>query len=340
MPTLLITSPVEDALVAHLRALDSSLEVIHEADLIPAARFIADHTGHPFSRTPDMLARWQKLLARAEIVWGLPEAADLPHLPKLRWVQSTSTGVGPAVARLALDESVIITTARGVHARPLAEFTFMALLAHFRGLADLQAEQRAHLWTRGCVSEIAGRTLVVYGAGDLARGCAKIAKALDMRVIAIGRDATKSRAHDSLFDEVVGSADLHAAMSRADAFVVTVPGIPGTIGTVDAAALACLPRGAALVNIGRGTVIDEPALVEALRSGQVGYAALDVTSVEPLPQDSPLWDMPNVLISPHSASTVAAENFRIADIFERNLAKWQAGKIAEMENQLDRALQY
>jgi hypothetical protein len=223
--------------------------------------------------------------------------------------------VGPAVAQLGLDESVLVTTARGVHARPLAEFVFMALLAHFRGLAHLQAEQRAHRWTRGCATEIAGRTLVILGAGDLARGCARLARALDMQVVAIARDPARTRAHADLFDEVVPASALHAALRRADALVVTVPGIPQTEGMVDAAALACLPRGAALVNIGRGTVVDEAALIDALRTGQVGYAALDVTAVEPLPPDSPLWDMPNVLISPHSASTVSAENRRIVEIF-------------------------
>jgi phosphoglycerate dehydrogenase-like enzyme len=340
MPTLFIASPVEDDIVARLRALDASLEVIHEKDLLPTPRFPADHTGLPLTRTPDMTARWHASMARADILWGLPEAEDLPHLKGLRWIQTTSTGVGPGVARLGLDEAVLVTTARGVHARPLAEFVFMALLAHFRGLAHLQAEQRAHRWTRYCAEEIAGRTLVILGAGDLARGCARIAKALDMRVVAVARDPAKTRAHASLFDEVVASADLHAAMARADAFVVTVPGIPATIGMIDAAALACLPHGAALVNIGRGTVVDETALIAALRSGQVGYAALDVTAVEPLGSESPLWDMENVLISPHSASTVPAENLRIFEIFARNWAKWRDGRAGEMENVLDRALQY
>jgi phosphoglycerate dehydrogenase-like enzyme len=287
-----------------------------------------------------MQRRWHEAMAEADIFWDLPATDDLPHAKRLRWVQTTSTGVGPAVAQLGLDESVLVTTARGVHARPLAEFVFMALLAHFRGLSHLQAEQRAHRWTRGCAEEIAGRTLVLLGAGDLARGCARIARALDMHVVAVARDPDRTRAHAALFNEVVPASDLHAALRRADALVVTVPGIPQTERMIDAAALACLPRGAALVNIGRGTVVDEAALIAALRDGRVGYAALDVTAVEPLPPHSPLWDMPNVLISPHSASTVAAENRRIVAIFARNLARWQAGRLDEMENVLDRKLLY
>ena len=180
-----------------------------------------------------------------------------------------------------------------------------------------------------------GRTLVILGAGDLARGCARIARALDMHVIAVARDPALPRAHGDLFDEVVGSDGLHAAMARADAFVITVPHTPLTHHMVDAAALAVLPRGAALVNIGRGLVVDEPALIAALQSGQVGYAALDVTAVEPLPADSPLWDMPNVLISPHSASTVAGEDGAIVRIFAHNLACWLDGRVGEMWNVLD-----
>jgi phosphoglycerate dehydrogenase-like enzyme len=235
---------------------------------------------------------------------------------------------------------LLVTTARGVHARPLAEFVFMALLAHFRGLATLQADQAAHRWTRGCVEEVAGKTLVILGAGDLARGCARIARALDMRVLAVTRDPARDRSHASLFDAVLPATDLHAAMRQADAFVITVPHTPLTDRMVDAAALACLPRGAAFVNIGRGNVVDEPALIEALQSGQVGYAALDVTSVEPLPTDSPLWDMPNVLISPHSASTVATENAQIVDIFAYNLSCWLDGRLGEMRNVLDQATLY
>ena len=192
-----------------------------------------------------------------------------------------------------------------------------------------------HAWKRGCNDQIAGKTLVILGAGDLARGCARIACALDMHVIAVARDSALPRAHANLFHETLPSSDLHAAMARADAFVITVPLTPLTHHMVDAAALAALPRGAAFVNIGRGQVVDEPALIAALRSGQVGYAALDVTAVEPLPSDSPLWDMPNVLISPHSASTVPGEDAAIVDIFAHNLICWLDGRVGDMRNVLD-----
>ena len=279
MPTLFISSPLDATHAARLAGLDPRLSVIYEPDLLPVPEFPGDHGGLPVIRTAEQQARWERHLAAADILWGVPGPADAAFATKLRWIQSTNTGAGPAAARLNRPE-VLVTTARGLHARPLAEFVFTALLAHVRNLAGLQADQRAHRWRRGCVGQIAGRTLVILGAGDLARGCARIARALDMHVIAVARDPALPRAHAGLFHEVVGSDGLHAAMARADAFVITVPHTPLTHYMVDAAALAALPRGAALVNIGRGLVVDEPALIAALQSGQVGYAALDVTAVE------------------------------------------------------------
>ncbi len=339
--TIFITSPLEPEHVERLRAVDPArVTVLFEPDLLPPVRYIADHKGAAFQRDAAQTARFLAALGAADILFDLPSAEDLPYATRLRWVQTTSTGVGPAVARLGLDRTeVVVTTARGVHAGPLAEFVFMALLAHFRDLKRLEAEQRAHRWVAYCGEEIAGRTLVVIGAGDLARGTARIAQALRMRVVAVARDVSKTRP-DGLFDEVVPVSDLHAALARADAVVVTVPHTADTAGMMGAAEFAAMPKGSAFVNIGRGTVIDEQALIAALRSGHLGYAALDVTTIEPLPADSPLWDMDNVLICPHSASTVRSENQRIMDIFCDNLRLYLAGRPSEMRNILDMNLLY
>ncbi len=339
---VLIASPLEEEHVARLRALaPDRLQVLHDAHLLPPPRFPADHKGGPFQRSPDQQARWQGMLGRANILFDLPAVADLPHLSRLAWVQTTSTGVGPAVARLGLDRlGILVTTARGVHAGPLAEWVFMALLSHLRGLDRLRSEQQAKRWERYSGEDLAGRTLVLIGAGDLARGCARVARALDMRVVAVARDPARSRAHDALFDAVMPAGELHVALAMADAVVVTVPHTPDTEGMVDAAAFAALRPGALFVNIGRGQAVDHAALVAALRSGQVAFAALDVTDPEPLPPESPLWSMPNVLISPHSASTVGRENARITSIFCHNLGCWLDGRRADMRNVLDVRLMY
>jgi phosphoglycerate dehydrogenase-like enzyme len=340
-PTVFIASPLEPEHVARIREVDPALRVLYEPALLPPVRYVADHKGVPFTRSPAQQRQWRELLGQAEIFWDLPAAEDIGHAARLRWIQTTSTGVGQAVAQLGLGErDILITTARGVHARPLAEFVFMALLTHWRGLRHLDAEQRAHRWERYCGEAVAGRTLVIVGAGDLARGSARVAKAFDMRVVAITRDPAKARSHGALFDAIRPVAELHAALATADAVVVTVPHTPATERLIDRAALAAMRPGVAFVNIARGQVIDEAALIEALRSGRVGFAALDVAEVEPLSAGSPLWDLPNVLISPHSASTVTAENAAITDIFVHNLRCWLDGRIDAMRNVLDKAQMY
>jgi phosphoglycerate dehydrogenase-like enzyme len=340
--TIMIASPLEAEHVAAIRDTHPDLQVLYDPALLPPTRYTADHKGiDGFTRTPLQQARWREMLAEADILWDLPAASDLAHLPNLKWIQTTSTGVGPAVASLGLaDRDILVTTARGVHARPLAEFVFASLLSHWRELDRLRAEQRAHSWIRYCGEEVAGRHLVIIGAGDLARGCARLARAFDMTTTAIARDPARTRAHNDLFDAVLPTADMHRALATADAVVVTVPHTAQTENLIDAAAFAAMPAGIAFVNIARGTVVDEDALIEACASGHIGFAALDVTRIEPLPRESPLWDMRNVLISPHSASTVTAENRRITEIFRHNLLCWIEGRPAEMRNVLDRKLLY
>ncbi len=340
--TIMIASPLEAEHVAAIRDTHPSLEVLYDPALLPPTRYTADHKGiDGFTRTPLQQQRWQEMLAEADILWDLPAVEELPLLTKLKWIQTTSTGVGQYVKNMGLAErDILVTTARGVHARPLAEFVFMALLAHWRGLPHLQAEQKAHSWIRYCGEEVAGRRIAIIGAGDLARGTARLARAFDMHVTAVARDPAKTRAHNDLFDAVVATADMHKALAQADAVVVTVPHTDATVNLVDAAAFAAMRPGVAFVNIARGTVVDEDALIEACASGRIGFAALDVARVEPLAKESPLWDMKNVLISPHSASTVTSENARITGIFRHNLLCWVEGRLDRMRNVLDKTLLY
>ncbi len=339
--TVLITSPLELRHVERIRAVDRDVHVLYAPELLPRTRYVADHVGAPFSRSPAQQERYLAMMAEADILWDLPTADELAVADKLRWIQTTSTGVGQSAARLGLAaRNILVTTARGVHARPLAEFTFMALLQHFRGLRHLHGEQLSHRWERYCGEEVAGRTLVIIGAGDLARGCAKLAQAFEMRVIAVARAPARARLHNTLFDRIVDVGDLHQVLSEADAVVVTVPHTNATDNMIDADAIAAMRPGVALVNIARGQIIDEAAMIAALRSNHIGFAALDVVQQEPLPPTSPLWDLPNVLISPHSASTVSAENERITEIFCHNLRCWLDGRLANMRNILDQGLMY
>src|SRR5262249_40171610 len=153
-------------------------------------------------------------------------------------------------------------------------------------------------------------------------GLAKRARAFEMTTAVIARDPAKHRAHNAIFDEIHPISELHPVLAKADAVVVTVPHTPETEGIIDRTSFAAMKPGVVFINIARGQVIDEAALLDGLKSGQIGFAALDVFTTEPLPPESPFWDLPNVIVSPHSASTVVGENEQIVEIFCWNLRCW------------------
>jgi phosphoglycerate dehydrogenase-like enzyme len=346
--TIFLTSPIEPEHVARIAAAATpAVEVIFEPDLLPPVRYIADHKGVPgFARTPQQEARWRAHLQRATILWDFPagpvdRGGGLSLAPHVRWVQTTSSGVGQMVRDFGLSESeIIVTTARGVHARPLAEFAMMALLNHAKRYPFLKEEQKAHRWERYCGTTLAGQTLLVVGAGKVGAEVGRFAKAFGMTVLAVVRRLSDDRRAELHADEVHALDALGDIVPRADAIVVAAPHTPATEGMVSRSVIARMKPGVVFVNIGRGQLVDEQALIEALQSGLIGLAALDVAQIEPLPPDSPLWDLPNVLISPHSASTVATENEAITEIFCRNIPLFLTGETAAMTNVLDKAELY
>jgi phosphoglycerate dehydrogenase-like enzyme len=345
-PTVvMITSPLEAEHVERIAgAFPDQVEVLYRPGLMPTTRYVADHGDPAWRRTPEQEREWHAMLRRAEALLDFPQHERQPLLdlaPRLRWVQTTSAGVGPLVERLGLlDSDLIVTTASGIHAQPLAEFVFAALLFHTKELGRLQSEQRAHQWHRFAGIELAGRTMAIIGPGRIGQEVARIARAFRMRAVAMGRSVEPGRAAALGVDRLYAREELPAMLAEADCLIVCAPQTPETHGLLDAAAFAALKPGAVFVNIGRGTIVDEAALLSALRDGRIAFAALDVFPVEPLPPDSPLWDMPNVLINPHSASTVETENAKIVDVFMRNLGHYLAGEIDQMAPQLDKRRLY
>jgi glyoxylate/hydroxypyruvate reductase len=338
MLNVLIASYLEPEYVAQIRAVDSRLHVIYEPTLLGAPRYAADHTA-PHTRTPTDEARWRSLLAQADVLFDFDHTnrADLPDLaPQLRWLQATSAGIGQFVRTMGYDRRLpqtIFTTASGVHAQPLAEFCALAMLAHSRDLATMQRQQAARHWQRFAGSDLAGRTLAVIGVGRIGSAVARLGQALGMHVIGVKRSVSGISPADLGCHELVGPAQLPTVLPRAEYLVLITPHTDETERLLGAEQLALLPAGAFLINIGRGSLIDEPALIAALQDGRLSGAALDVFAVEPLPADSPLWAMPNVLICPHSASTSSRENALIADLFCDNLQRFLAG--TPLRNVLD-----
>ena len=341
---IVISSPLEVGHVERIRAVaPERVEVIHPVDLLPPARFTADHTGPPdFRRSAEDERRWSELIRSADILWDIPRkrpdgSNPISDAPRLRWVQTTSSGVGPLVNKLGLIERGIeVTTARGLHASPLTEFVFLALLMHAKNLRHLLKEQAAHHWEYTCGDSLDGRRLSIVGLGGIGRRVAAAGKTFGMTVAGLLRPGIAGRPEDYGVHELFAWEGWHEMLGKTDALVLCAPHTPDTHRMLDRAALAALKPGAALVNVARGTLVDEPAMIEALQAGRVAFAALDVFDAEPLPSDSPLWDMENVLISPHSASTVYAENARITEVFCHNLPLFLDGRLEEMRNRFHR----
>ncbi len=336
--TLLITSYLEPEHVERIHQVDGRLHVIYEPELLGKPRYAADHTA-PHERAPEQEARWRKLLAQADILFDFDHThrQDLPELaPHVRWVQSTSAGIGQFVKRMGYDRrmpNTVFTTSSGVHARPLAEFVVMAMLMHYKGLMRMMHDQERKHWERYAGTDLEGRTLAIVGLGRVGSEIARLCRALGMTVI--GADVKPS---PQVVDRYYELGQLHAMLPLADVLTLSVPHTPQTEKMIGAKELALLPRGAYFINIARGMVVDESALIEALRSGHLSGAALDVFTEEPLPPSSPLWEMPNVLVSPHSASTSDRENGRIMDLFCDNLRRFLNGE--PLRNVLNTELLY
>ena len=331
----LSVDPVQ-ALSSLLGALGVDVQICYPVDLLPAQRFPADHRGDPgFTRTGPQEPRWRELLARTEIALGIP--GDSPSgfrdlvaaAPGLRWVQGTAAGTGEQVVSSGVGADVLdrvaVTSAAGVHARPLAEFAVFGLLALAKDIDRLFVLSSRRQWgERWVMRQLAGSTVVVVGLGAVGREVARLLGLLGATVYGVHRKVS-GRAVEGVTHDV-SVADLDAVLPRCDAVVVALPATRDTVGLFDAARLGRLPAHAVLVNVGRGTVVDTPALIAALDSGRLRGAVVDVTDPEPLPEDSPLWDRANVIVSPHTAAVTDLEDDRIVGLFGGNLERFVSGR--------------
>ncbi|NDJ59522.1 MAG: D-2-hydroxyacid dehydrogenase, partial [Chloroflexi bacterium] len=300
---VLIASYLEPEYVEQIRAAAPEVTVWYHPELLGKPRYTADHTARP-DRTPEQEAQWRDLLAKADILFDFDfsNREDLPELaPQLKWIQTSSAGIGQFVKRHRYIErtSWIFTTASGVHARPLAEFALMAMLMFAKDYRYLRESQEKQSWQRYSARELSQSTVGIIGLGKIGREVARLAHAFEMTVIGTRRHP--ERGAPDYIAKLYSMADLDAVLSQTDFLVIATPHTDETDNLISARELALLPKGAVVINIGRGQVIDQAALVAALQSGHLGGAALDVFAVEPLPPGDPLWAMPNVIVSPHSA---------------------------------------
>lgn len=263
--------------------------------------------------------------ARRADIWlghGLTKEL-LPHARRLKWVQTTSAGVDSHLFPELIASDVRMTNASGMHAETISDHVFMLMLALGRGLPEMQRSQRERVWKRPAgVRELAGQVLAVIGLGGIGREVARRGKDWGMRVAGTRRAGSPLPFVDHLYKP----SETVTALAEADFAVVACALTDETRGLIGKAELAALGSDGYIINIARGAVIDQDAMIAALRDGVIAGAGLDVFDPEPLPEDSPLWDFPNVIITPHLAGSQSNYMGRALNIFCENLQRFQAGK--------------
>lgn len=295
---------------------------------------IPDGVDVRLARTVDEL---RLALPGAEVLFGFDfKGKMLPQAWKeasgLRWIQWAGAGVDALLFPELVNSDVLVTNAGGIYDEAIAEHVLALMLAHTKRLPDAIRNQLESTWLYQTVRPLRGTAAVVLGAGGIGRAIARLLGMVGVDVTLIG---TSTRPDDE-FGSVTAWADRE--LSRADWLVVAAPLTPSTRQIIDAGVLAELPRSAVLVNIGRGASVDEAALVAALSGGELAGAGLDVFETEPLQSDSLLWQMENVIITPHHAGDLDDYAERVAALFLENLARYRVGQ--PLQNVIDKRLGY
>jgi phosphoglycerate dehydrogenase-like enzyme len=324
-PTAIALSPILSA-----RYRQQDLELIRAA--APGARIVTlsreGLTDEPVDDVEVLLRGWlssdafDRLLARA---------------PRLGWVHSASAGVERALTPAAAERGLVITNARGVFSRPIAEYVLMMILAVGRRLPGLLELQRERTWQPLEGVELRDVTVGIVGLGSIGRAVGALATAFGCRVVAVrrrseaGAEAAATDEESRSFGEVMlervgGPEGLPQLLADSDFVVLAAPLTPETQNMIDAEALAAMKPGAWLINIARGGLIDERALLNALRDGAIGGAVLDTFRDEPLPPSSPFYDLPNVIVTPHTSWSSGRVLDRSVELFCDNLRRYAAGE--------------
>ena len=243
------------------------------------------------------------------------------HAPALQWMHTASAGIDSPIFGRFTSRGIRLTTSSGASALPIAHTAIMMILGLSRGITGRLRDQQAHRWQRRTSEDVNGANLAILGMGPIGTETAKLATALGMNPIGCRRTVTGNEPC-----ETRTFAALPALLAWADYVVLALPLTQDTHGMIGAEQLAVMKPTARLINVGRGDLVDETALIEALASGRLAGAGLDVFSVEPLPAESPLWDMPNVIVTAHDSGATAGSNDRAASIFAENLGRYGRGE--------------
>jgi phosphoglycerate dehydrogenase-like enzyme len=292
-------------------------------------------------------------LPGAEVVVIWPRPFDLSLAPRLKWIQLISAGLDRFVGHPIMESDIIITTASGIHATPIAEYVLASMLTFSRRFRDMWRLQERREWPedrweilRG--EELRGKTVGILGYGSIGREVGRLCKALGMRVLATDsapdmedrgyRPPSTGDPKGMLLDSLFPPSQFREMLKECDFFIVAVPLTPETEGMVGREELKAMKGSAYLVNISRGRVVDEEALIEALKEGWIGGAGLDVFAQEPLPEESELWGLDKVILSPHVSADTPHYQERFTELFCENLRRYLAGE--ELLNVVDKKRGY
>ena len=304
-----------------------------ESDELRSARGRHGGRNPDGSATPDITdetrAVWRD--ATVAIAMDLPDGLD-ELMPNLAWVQSITAGYDKYDLPALEAHGVRLTNASGLGAASIAEFVMARVLQVWKHLRTFDAQQADRVWEGTFGTEATGRTLGIAGLGSIGREIARRARAFDMRVVAT-RASAQPGDSDPAVDELFPAAELDTMLAQCDVVVSSLPSNPTTIDLFDADRFAAMPAGSIFCNVGRGAHVIEEDLIAALESGHLRAAALDVTRVEPLPTDSPLWTAPNLYLSPHSSVSLDRYMQNMETLFEQNLGRFLAGD--RMVNEVD-----
>jgi phosphoglycerate dehydrogenase-like enzyme len=303
-------------------------------------------------RNPDQM---KPLLKEVEILYTFWFPFDPAEVaPKLKWIQLSSAGVDHLLGYPVMKSPVIITTTSGIHAVPIAEYVFALMLALVKKLPLVLDYQKRREWPRErnhvlVSEELRDKVIGIIGYGSIGREVARLAKAFGMKVFATKRHVEVNTdkgyrlpgvgdPEGALVERLYPNSKLREMLPLCDFVVVAVPLTPETYHMIGPEELAAMKPSAYLINIARGAVVDESALVEALREKKLAGAALDVFEQEPLPPESPLWELPNVIITPHVSAITPKYDDRATALFAENLRRYLAGE--ELLNVVDKSLGY
>lgn len=286
---------------------------------------------------PDALRR---AVQDADILLVAPRSVTqvrelLPHARKVRWIHTLGAGVDTIPFDLLRGTDIIVTNSAGVFADALAEFAVAAMLWFAKDLRRLVRNQEARHWEPFTVERLEGKRVGIVGYGGIGKAVGRRAAALGIEVFALRR---RGAIDDPIVTRAFAPEQLDELLRESDFVVLSTPLTPATRGMIDAVRIAQMKPDAALINVSRGEVVDELALIEALREGKIRGAALDVFETEPLPQESPLWTLDNVLLSPHSADHVVGSHERAMGFFLANLERFRQGE--PLKNIVDKVQYY